>query len=164
MVHCLGVVSASFATIISQFTSAILCFIRLLPTTESYRVSIPKIKINGFMLKQIISNGLPAGFQNSIIAFGTAQARTVTLFDFLLSFSHCIASILRGGGKSAVPMFIMMLYWCIIRVSYITIIVKYIPVINAIFWAYPLTWFLSSIIFLIYLLKVDWIHAYTKKA
>ena len=113
----------------------------------------------------LLSPLLIRAFNNDpeVIAFGTAQARTVTLFYFLLSFSHCIAGILRGAGKSTVPMFVMMLCWCIVRVSYITIIVKYIPVINAIFWAYPLTWFLSSIIFLIYLLKVDWVHAYTKR-
>lgn len=99
----------------------------------------------------------------AVVAFGTTQARTVTLFYFLLAFSHCIAGILRGAGKAAVPMFIMMCYWCIIRVSYITIAVKFIPVINTVFWAYPLTWSLSSILFLIYFLKADWVHGFEKR-
>ena len=51
-----------------------------------------------------------------------------------------------------------MICWCIIRVSYITIIVKLIPSIQVIFWAYPLTWTLSSIVFLIFYLKSDWLH------
>ena len=75
-----------------------------------------------------------------VIAYGTTQARTVTLFYFLLSFSHCIAGILRGAGKASVPMITMLCFWCIVRVSYITLIVRFIPVINVIFWAYPLTW------------------------
>lgn len=99
----------------------------------------------------------------AVVAFGTTQARTVTLFYFLLAFSHCIAGILRGAGKAAVPMFIMMCCWCIIRVSYITIAVKFIPVINTVFWAYPLTWSLSSILFLIYFLKADWVHGFEKR-
>ena len=97
-----------------------------------------------------------------VIAYGTTQARTVTLFYFLLSFSHCIAGILRGAGKASVPMITMLCFWCIVRVSYITLIVRFIPVINVIFWAYPLTWSLSSIVFLIYFLKADWVHGFEK--
>lgn len=97
-----------------------------------------------------------------VIAYGTIHARTTTLFYFLLSFSHCIAGILRGAGKAAVPMLTMLCFWCIIRVSYITLILHFIPVIHVIFWAYPLTWSLSSIVFLIYFLKADWVHGFEK--
>ena len=97
-----------------------------------------------------------------VIAYGTQQARTVTLFYFLLAFSHCMAGLLRGAGKSAIPMFVMLICWCIIRVTYITIIVQFVPSISAVFWAYPLTWTLSSILFLYFYLKGDWLHGYAK--
>lgn len=97
-----------------------------------------------------------------VIAYGTIHARTVTLFYFLLSFSHCIAGILRGAGKAAVPMLTMLCFWCIVRVSYITVILHFIPKIQMIFWAYPLTWSLSSIVFLLYFLKADWVHGFEK--
>ncbi len=97
-----------------------------------------------------------------VIAYGTAQARTVTLFYFLLAFSHCIAGILRGAGKASVPMITMLCFWCIVRVTYITVIVRLVPVIGVIFWAYPLTWSLSSVVFLIYFLKADWVHGFER--
>lgn len=252
-----GVGAAALATVISQFLSAFLCLFQLLRSPEEFRVSPRKINLNPLMLRQIISNGFPAGVQNSIISvanvfvqaninqfgpmavagcgsyakvqgfgflpvtcfamalttfisqnlgakeygrakkgavfgiicsisasevigicvnllapqliaafsntpevinFGTMQARTDTLFYFLLAFSHCMAGILRGAGKSTVPMYVMMICWCVIRVSYITVILKFIPKIQMIFWAYPLTWTLSSIVFLLYFLKSDWIH------
>lgn len=114
----------------------------------------------------ILSPYLIAGFNDTpqVISYGTAQAHTVTLFYFLLAFSHCMAGILRGAGKSAVPMFVMLICWCIIRVSYITIAVNFIHDIRVIFWAYPITWTLSSITFLIYFLKSDWLHAFEKRA
>lgn len=251
----MGVGSAALATIISQFVSALLCFFHLLNAQQSYRLEIKKIHFDFLMLKQIISNGLPAGVQNSIIAlanvvvqsyinsfgkmavagsgsyakiegfgflpitcfalamttfisqnlgakqydrakkgakfgiicsvllaqcvgiaiyifaptligmfdqtkeviyYGTMHARTVTLFYFLLAFSHCVAGILRGAGKSIVPMFVMMICWCIIRVTYITIAVKIIPDIQMVYIAYPFTWSLSSIIFFIYYKKIKW--------
>ena len=95
-----------------------------------------------------------------IIAYGVKQAHTLTPFFFLCAFSHCMAGLLRGAGKSTVPMYIMMVVWCFIRVAYISIIVRFIPTIDVVFWGYPLTWFLSSIAFLYYYLKTDWVHGY----
>ncbi len=99
-----------------------------------------------------------------VIAYGVRQARTVTLFYFLLAFSHCLAGLLRGAGKATVPMIVMLVCWCVIRVIYISIIVRIVPTIDVVFWAYPLTWTLSSIGFLIYYLKSDWLHGFEKTA
>lgn len=253
----MGVGSAALATIISQIVSALLCILHLIKAPQEYRLVIKDIKFNRNLLGQVISNGLPTGVQNSIIAFanvvvqshinsfgkmavagsgsyskiegfgflpitcfamalttfisqnlgankidrvkkgsqfgiicslilaeivgiiiyifipqlismfdstteviqyGSLHARTVTLFYFLLAFSHCIAGILRGAGKSIVPMLVMLICWCIIRVTYITIAVSIIPEIQMVFWAYPLTWTLSSIVFLIYYLKSNWMN------
>lgn len=258
----MNVGSAAAATVIAQFISAALCFIRLVRIREEYRVNIRRIRFDMVMLKQVIQNGLPTGLQNSIIAFanvvvqsnintfgkmavagcgsyskiegfgflpincfvmalttfisqnlgarkydrvkkgarfgilcsitiaeligilinlfapvlisafnsdpqvvqfGVTQARTVTLFYCLLACSHCLAAIFRGAGRSIIPMVVMLVCWCIVRVTYITFMVKLIPVIQVIFWAYPLTWALSTITFIIFYFKSDWMHFYEKK-
>lgn len=200
----MGVGAAAFATVVSQFISALLCLLQLLKSPEEYKIHPSCIRMDWLMLRQIISNGLPAGLQNSIIslanvvvqsninkfgqmamagcgsyskvegfaflpitcfamalttfisqnlgakeyqrakkgavfgvicslsiaeligviiylfapqflaafndtpqviAYGTDQARIDALFYFLLAFSHCMAGILRGAGKSTVPRF-----------------------------------------------------------
>lgn len=258
----LGVGSAALATVISQAASAILCFVRLVRSTEVYQVRIREIRFHPMMLRQIIGIGLPSGMQNSIIsianivvqsninkfgvmavagcgvyskiegfaflpitcfamslttfigqnlgarqydrakkgavfgiacsvtlaelvgvivffaipyfaaafdntanvvAIATKQAHTEALFYCFLAFSHCIAGIMRGAGKSTVPMFVMLISWCIIRITYITVTVHFIPKIQVIFWAYPLTWSISSVIFLIYFLKANWLYNFEKK-
>lgn len=93
-----------------------------------------------------------------VVAYGARQARMVSLFYCLLAFSHCIAGILRGCGKSIVPMVIMVLVWCLLRITYITTAIHFVPHIEMVFSAYPLTWAISSLIFLIYFRKADWIH------
>ena len=95
-----------------------------------------------------------------VVAYGAAQARTVTLFYFLLAFSHCIAAILRGSGKSAIQMVVMLCVWCILRVTYITVTVHFIPDIRLVFWAYPLTWSISSAIFLVLFLRGKWVYGF----
>ena len=97
------------------------------------------------------------------VAFGTRHMRTICLFYCLLAFSHCIAGILRGAGKATVPMFTMLACWCVIRVSYITVAVRFVNELTTVSWAYPLTWTLSSSIFLIYFLKADWIHNFDRQ-
>lgn len=257
----MGVGSAAAATVISQASSAILCFIRLVRTQDVYQIHIKDIRFHPQILKQIIKIGLPSGLQNSLISIGnivvqtninkfgvmaiagcgvyskiegfaflpitcfamslttfigqnlgarqyerakrgalfailcstmlaevvgftvflgipylaaafdnnpevvaiaTKQAHVESLFYCLLAFSHCIAGIMRGAGKSTVPMFTMLASWCLIRITYISVTVHFIPKIQVIFWAYPLTWSISSVIFLIYFLKADWIHAFEK--
>lgn len=96
------------------------------------------------------------------IDFGTRHMRTICLFYCLMAFSHCIAGIMRGAGKPTVPMFTMLLCWCVIRVSYITVAVKFSNQLTTVSWAYPITWTLSSIVFLIYFLKADWIHTFDR--
>ena len=102
--------------------------------------------------------------QTEVIEIGVMQIRTEALFYCLLALSHCLSGILRGAGRSAIPMVVMLISWCAIRITYITIIVKLIFDIRVIFWAYPLTWSISSVIFIIYYLKVDWMHGLKEKA
>ena len=106
--------------------------------------------------------GLFTGDAESI-AFGVMHQRTTTPFFFLLAYSHCMAAIFRGAGKSTVPMLVMMLCWCIIRVIYVTVAVKFFPVLRTVSWAYPITWGLSTLVFTLYYFKADWMHAFERR-
>ena len=252
-----GVWAAAMATVISQCVSALLCLIHLLRARNEVQLFPRQVAFDGPMFRQVISNGLPAGVQTSIISlanvvvqsninafgssamagcgayskvegfgflpitcfslalttfigqnlgageierarkgarfgilcsvtiaeliggliwllapvligafndsadvisYGVAQARTVTLFYCLLAFSHCMAGILRGAGRASVPMFVMLGCWCLFRILYITVAVSVVPSIRMVFWAYPITWSLSSVIFLLYARHSDWLH------
>lgn len=98
-----------------------------------------------------------------VIALGAREMRTISLFFCLLAFSHAVAAVCRGAGKAFVPMIIMLLFWCVIRISYITIVMHIVHEIQYIYWAYPLTWSLSSIVYLIYYHFSDWVHGFEKK-
>ena len=97
------------------------------------------------------------------VRIGMRQAQVESLFYCMLSFSHCIAAIMRGAGKPMVPMFVMLGTWCAVRVAYISIFVPIVQKSWVIFSAYPLTWTLSSIIFLVFYFCTDWLHAFEKK-
>lgn len=97
-----------------------------------------------------------------VIAFGVRQARVESFFYMFLGFSHCMAGVLRGAGRAGQPMVIMLVCWCLIRVPYIVLGLKVVPEIGLIFSAYPVTWILSSTVFLYLLLKGDWTKGFKK--
>ena len=97
------------------------------------------------------------------IALGAQHMRTICLFYCLMAFSHCIAGVLRGAGKATVPMYTMLACWCVFRVSYLFVAVRIVNELTTVSWAYPITWTLSSIIFLVYYLKADWIHHFDRE-
>lgn len=96
------------------------------------------------------------------IAFGTIHAQTVCFFFCLLAFSHCAAGVMRGCGKSIVPMITMLAFWCGFRILYVTVALRFIPVFRTISAAYPITWACSSVVFAVCLMKSDWTHAFEK--
>lgn len=109
------------------------------------------------LMKMFIRND-PAALKLAI-----QQARVESLFFCFLAYSHCIAAILRGAGKPIAPMLIMLAIWCVLRVSYISIFVPIVEKPWVIFSAYPLTWTVSSVIYLVYYLKSDWLHGFEKR-
>lgn len=120
--------------------------------------------LSGMVLAELVGAVIYVGapyalriFVNSeeAIGYGTIHARTVAPFFFLLAFSHCAAGVMRGCGKAFVPMITMLLFWCVVRIIYVSLAVKQFPVFKTISWAYPLTWTLSSALLLIVLLRLN---------
>ncbi len=96
----------------------------------------------------------------AVIDYGVRYMHVTSLFFSLLAFSHCIAGVLRGAGKSSVPMYVMLGTWCLLRVVYINIALRFVNRLETIALAYPITWGCSAIIFLVYFLKADWMHTF----
>lgn len=69
IVFHLGVAGVAYATIISQFVSAILIMIVLFRSQECYSLRRNEMKIDQSMLGRIVYIGLPAGLQMAITSF-----------------------------------------------------------------------------------------------
>ena len=108
----------------------------------------------------LLAPWLIAAFDSTpeVVEFGIAKARTAAIFYFLLAFSHSIAAVLRGAGKTMIPMLVMMVCWCVIRVTFLSITIPLTNSIQMVYWVYPLTWSLSSLAFLIYYKKAGWME------
>ena len=92
------------------------------------------------------------------IASGVLRARICTPFYLLLACSHGIAAVCRGAGYSKVPMYVMLGAWCVLRVTYITIVTRLFHDISLVYAAYPMTWAVSTACFLWYYNKSHWLE------
>ena len=97
-----------------------------------------------------------------VVRIAVSQTRIENLFFFLLAFSHAVAGVCRGAGRATVPMLVMLSSWCVFRIIFISIAMRILRDIRVLFWCYPLTWAISSAIFLIYYLKSDWVHGFER--
>ena len=98
-----------------------------------------------------------------VIALGALHARTLAPFYFLLAFSHAVAAVCRGAGKAFVPMIVMLSVWCGVRLIYVLSVMEFVGEIQYIYWAYPITWTISSVIYFIYYRFSDWVHGFEKQ-
>ena len=82
----MSVAGVAIATNIAQAVSALLVMIKLVKTEEIYKVSLSKIRFHKEILMRIISIGIPAALQNSIVSFSNV----------------IVQSYISGFGASAV--------------------------------------------------------------
>ena len=66
----MGVAGAAWATLISQYFSAVLVLIRLIFSKKDYRLTLRRFRIDGGILSRIFKVGLPAGLQTSMYSVG----------------------------------------------------------------------------------------------
>ncbi len=97
------------------------------------------------------------------IMYGVMKSNSCSLFFFMLAASHCFSAVMRGAGKATVPMLTMLVCWCGIRVTALSILVPIYQSIHIVNWIFPVTWTISVIVLLIYYLKADWIGDYIRK-
>ena len=71
-----GIGGAAAATIIAQFVSALLAFIRLTRVDGPHRIYIRKLKIDRETLSKELKIGFPTGIQNSVIAIGNVVVQS----------------------------------------------------------------------------------------
>lgn len=252
-----GVAGVGTATIVSQAVSAILVMVVLMRSDDVYRVYLKEIRLDFYILKNIIQIGLPAGLQsvmynisNILIqstintfgtntvaawtaygkidgffwmilgAFGTSVTtfsgqnfgaqkydrirksvricivmamgtavflstvlcfwgsyvfqlftsdgtvvqigmeilRTIVPFYFTYVCIEILSGCMRGTGDSLIPMIITGLGICVLRIVWIAVMVPQWHAIESVLLSYPITWSITSVLFIIYYLRGGWLR------
>ena len=99
-----------------------------------------------------------------VIAYGHIMLRLVVPGYFMLAISHAISGVLRGANKAATAMLIVISCWCGLRMAWILLSVPVFHSIHVVLLGWPISWVVSTIIFLFYYRYAHWLPKETKGA
>lgn len=85
-----------------------------------------------------------------VIRIGTEMLLQVTPWYITFVFIEILSGSLRGIGDVIIPMIITLCGVCLLRVLWIVGALKIQPTISAIIFSYPITWIMTSILFICY--------------
>ena len=86
---------AAVATVIAQGLSVLLCMIRMVKDGGAATIHFKELRFNGSMIRQVITQGLPTGLQNSVISVGNlvVQSNINTFGAFAISGQGAFAKL-----------------------------------------------------------------------
>lgn len=100
-----------------------------------------------------------------VIKYGLMMMHTLIPMYFLLTITHALNGIIRGAGKTKVPMMVMIVCWCCMRMAWILTTVPLFNDIQFVFYGWPITWAASSLWLIIYYCSHKWLpEAYQKQS
>ncbi len=92
-----------------------------------------------------------------VIEYGHIMLRLVVPGYFLLAISHAISGVLRGANKAASAMLIVISCWCGLRMAWILISVPIFHSIQVVLLGWPISWLVSTLIFIFYYRHGHWL-------
>lgn len=90
---------------------------------------------------------------NSVVAIGMHMLRIIAPAYFLFVFIELLSGALRGTGDVMIPMIMTCCGVCVLRVLWILFIVPRKPELATIIISYPITWFITALLFIVYYIK-----------
>lgn len=92
-----------------------------------------------------------------VIKAGRTMQLAFVPFYITLPIVQIYNGVLRGAGKSSIPMYIMVFNFVILRQVYLAIVTQMTSDVFFVFMGWPVTWITCAIMFIIYYYKVDWL-------
>ena len=92
-----------------------------------------------------------------VIQYGLERMLIVCVPYFLCGIMDTHVGVLRGMGYSIMPMIVSLTGACALRVVWILAIVPLRPELSTVAFSYPLTWTVTSVMFIVYYLRGNWL-------
>ncbi|MEA4934644.1 MAG: MATE family efflux transporter [Lawsonibacter sp.] len=90
----------------------------------------------------------------AVIKYGIMMCRRAGPFLIFLGLSHALTGALRGAGYAKIPLAVLTVSWCLIRVIWILGLSLVWNDIRIIYWSYPITWLCSTGVLFVFYPKI----------
>jgi methionine-S-sulfoxide reductase len=99
----------------------------------------------------------------AVIAQGMHILRLLVPFYETYICVEILSGVVRGAGAALVPALITLFGICVLRVVWILVVLPMFHTLDTVLYSYPITWILTSILFIIYYLKGSWLSKGRKR-
>lgn len=87
---------------------------------------------------------------SNVIKIGSDMLKMITPCYIFFVFIEVLSGALRGTGDVLIPMILTMLGICALRILWVALATPVRPEISTIIFSYPITWILTSVLFIFY--------------
>lgn len=99
----------------------------------------------------------------AVVGFSTFSVRFIAPFYVIYALTVNISGIIRGSGESVRPMVITLFGTCLLRIVWLLFVVPIYHSIETVLLSYPITWFITAVIYIVYYRTGRWLVAAKKK-
>lgn len=128
---------------------------------KSVRICLGMAAFTSLLLSVIVLSGGRIFFRMftddpDVVAIGLRMMRVVSPSYVTYICIEILGGTTRGCGDALPPMLMTGAGICVLRVIWILIVVPLRPEISTVAFSYPLTWGITSVLFIIYYLRGNW--------
>lgn len=129
---------------------------------KSVRVCLGMAAFTSILLSVIVLGGGRLFFRlftddANVVAIGLGMMRVISPTYVTYICIEILGGTTRGCGDAVLPTVMTGVGVCILRVAWVLIAVPLRPEISTVAFSYPLTWAVTSILFIIYYLRGNWL-------
>ena len=129
---------------------------------KSVRICMGMAAMTSFLLSVLVLTGGRIFFHMftddpDVIAVGLKMMRVIAPSYVTYICIEILGGTTRGCGDAIPPMLLTALGICVLRVAWVLAVVPLRPEISTLAFSYPLTWAATSVLFLIYYLRGNWL-------
>ena len=114
------------------------------------------------ILPDLLSNKFTT--DSEVVKYGSQFIMFIVPLYFIYAMNQILSGVLRGAGKTFVPMLIGLVCMCGFRVGWLVVMMGIVKDVRIIYASYPLTWILTNIAMTAYYYKSSWIKKTTLEA
>ena len=92
-----------------------------------------------------------------VLEIGLSIVRLIVPTYITYIFIEILSGAMRGAGDSLIPTIMTLTGVCLLRVFWVTVVVSAYHELNVLLLSYPITWIVTSSMFMVYYLRGRWL-------
>lgn len=129
---------------------------------KSVRICLVMASLTSILLSVIVLGGGRIFFSlftddPNVVEIGLSMMRVISPTYVTYVCIEILGGTARGCGDSVIPMLLTCFGICVLRAVWILIVVPLRPEVSTVAFSYPLTWVVTSLMFIVYYLRGNWL-------